>query len=117
MGWDAYARGPHGGNITDPKIKKAFDNAGKWVRAKTGTVDFALNGKHMGLDVSTCGEMLQLACGKHHYDENMWHPKLMKFNWKFRLDKGDEDRLWAYWSARKFIDVCQQYNLTIKFSW
>lgn len=115
MGWDAFAMGPKGGKITDRKIKRDFTSAGEWVKKRTGTRDFALTGKLCGLDVSTCGEMLQRACGIHHYSENPWHPKEMKFNWEFEPD--DDEHWWAYWSARKFIEVCQKHNLTIKFSW
>lgn len=112
MGWDAFAYGPKGGRIRNREIKNDFKKASKWVKRKCSEVDGCLS--RGILDVSTCGEMLQAACGKHHYSETPWHPKTMTFNWEFLHRKGEA---WAYWSARKFIEVCQKHNLIVKFSW
>lgn len=114
MGWDAFAKGPKGGMITNSEIKHAFRAAQKLCMLKAKGHDIHIGKGYVALDCSQTAEMLKKACGKSPWDPNPWHPKLMTFNWDFEYKK---ELAWAYWSAKKFIDVCQEFNLTIKFSW
>lgn len=123
MGWDAYSEPVEidWGNYKNPKLKnvyykRIFENASKYVMRKAGAVDWLL--KIGGLDVSTCGEMLEKATGRSVYNKNWRKDTVNKLNkeanWNF--DFSEED-LWAYWSARKFLECCARLNLRIRFSW
>ena len=123
MGWDAHSSADMKSTIRklyirDPKIRKLFKEAETFVREKSnGHVDIYL---HIGsLDTSTCGKMLERAVGWPVYDEDGWNVDKVKklnaeANWDFKFKKEDA---WAYWSARKFLEVCAQANLSISFSW
>ncbi len=122
MGWDAFAEPVKNdwnkdGKITDIRKRRVFKKASNEVAKKADTVDWLL--EKGGLDVSTCGQMLEKATGQGVYDENGWSKdKVKELNksacWDFQVDKEDA---WAYWSARYFLEACAKLGLRIRFSY
>lgn len=120
MGWDAHTNAEKDWDkkqLKNPKIDKMFLEADEYVKNKTGTVDFYL--RMAGLDVSTCGKMLETATGMSVYDERGWDSDFVqklnkKANWNFPYEKEDA---WAYYSAKKFLQACAKSGLSITFSW
>lgn len=114
MGWDAYSSAFYAiaCNSYPSFIQEEFIKASKEVVAKAGFVDGGL--KNGMLDCSECAYMIEVATGLSCWDENVWVPSEIKFNWDFKFDKEQE---WAYYSAKAFIDTCILLSLTIKFSW
>lgn len=125
MGWDAYAKPVDNdwkkdGRIVNRRQRRVFKEASKEVYEKAGTVDWLLD--KGGLDVSTCGEMLAQATGQSVYDENGWNKKRVKelsrtADWSFIDHPVDIEDLWAYWSAKKFLEACAKLGLGIRFSY
>jgi len=71
-----------------------------------------------GLDCSECARMLEKATKMNAWDENGWDVEKVKTlhssaDWKFNYHK---DKAWAYWSAKKFLEICAENNLSIEFS-
>lgn len=127
MGWDAYATYPSGRyllknwrtdhRLTSNRLRTAFEQASAEVEVLTGDVDWML--ATGGLDVSTCGELLYKATGFSAWDEKGWSPRKVKRAnhaaiWDFEVPKDD---LVPYWSARKFLEVCAELGLGIRFSY
>ncbi len=127
MGWDAYATYANGRPLirkwrTDKRIKSArlraaFEQASAEFEALAGEVDWML--AVGGLDVSTCGEMVERATGMSAWDEKGWSSRKVRkaneyANWDFEFPKDD---LISYWSARKFLEVCAELGLGIQFSY
>ena len=122
MGWDAFSSAKVKysalpAKLTDPILEKAFTNASRYVKRKTGTADGLL--RLGGLDVSTCGEMLEAATGQKVWVEHDWPSAVVKWIWKisewdFEYDKEEE---WAYWSAYYFLKTCAKHGLSIRFSY
>jgi len=120
MGWDAFssAKCDYKSKIFEnPEIGKLFKEAAKFVAQKTGSVD---GGLACGvLNVSACAYMLEQATDKSCWNEKGWSVKEVKqmqqfANWDFEYDKNEG---WAYWSAKKFLEVCAAAKLSIRFSW
>lgn len=129
MGWDAWAidsndqlvgefQEPGSDGIRpfvfrNPKVAKAFARALDEVRECAGSADgFLMIG---GLDCSACGKMLESATGLSMYPKTPWSADLVKAisktaNWKFWYDPEDA---WAYWSARRFLEICGEFYLGI----
>lgn len=133
MGWDAIAMYADGSEIErfygwekgydkrrqigDKALNKAFRKASKEVADKAGCVDGLLC--RAALDCRTCAEMLEQATG-----EGMWRDEdataeevkcwSKEANWDFEYDENDA---WAYWSARRFLELCAEHGLAINFSW
>lgn len=128
MGWDAFSSAPlsksKGVKLKFKKHREAFLKAVKTVKENADCVDgFLENG---GLDCSCCYRMLQKAAEKSNYDLNWglaWNENGMEhrfvfvmwqyLNWDFKVKKED---LWAYWSAKTFVETCALNNLSIRFS-
>lgn len=120
MGWDAHSsvimdEVIH--QISDETYRKLFTKAAAEVRKITGSVDGFLS---LGsLDCSDCCRMLEAATGESCYSDSGWDIKKVK-QLAANSDWGipySEDQAWAYWSARKFLEVCAEGNLSITFSW
>ena len=111
MGWDAYSEGKNK-KLALNSFRKLSDEIIK----KTGGVDaYFFEGE---LDVSTSARMLEKGTGQNVYGD-CWTAEQVKdynenANWDFEYE---EDDAWAYWSAREFLKICAQYNLSIKFSY
>lgn len=120
MGWDAYSSVNYlydQRRIENAEHDAAFKSAAKEVTQLAGTVDGYL--ETGGLDCSACCKMLQEATGDDCYDEEGWSSERVKqlnerADWRIPYGKDDA---WAYWSARKFLELCAQFNLSIRFSW
>jgi len=127
MGWDAYATYASGRPLlqnwrTDHRLKSkrlqaAFEQASAKVKELAGDVEWML--ATGGLDVSTCGDLLYKATGFSAWDEKGWSPRKVKKAddyaiWDFEAPKDD---LVSYWSARKFLEVCAELGLGIRFSY
>lgn len=120
MGWDAYSSVGFDwskGEFTNKEHEAAFKNASDHVIKHAGTVDALLDCG--SLDCSNCARMLQEATGKSCWDEKGWDETKVKIlnktaQWNFKIYPEDA---WAYWSARKFLEVCSELNLSIRFSW
>lgn len=120
MGWDAHSSATY--NYENKRFErmahqKAFLLAVDEVKTLTGAVDGSLI--RGGLDCSDCCKMLEEATGASCYDEVGWSPERVKqlnesADWRIPFGKDDA---WAYWSARKFLEVCAELKLSIKFSW
>lgn len=126
MGWDAFSsydrRSKSKQNLA---AKKAFEKADKKVMKLTGTVDAYL--QHGGLDCSSCREMLEKAAELSiknlnwcwAYGEKGMPPEAVKLMhlfcvWDFKFPKHDD---WAYWSAKEFLRICAENNLSIRFDY
>ena len=120
MGWDAHSSAKVNWDkrkLEDKNIDRLFEGAENYVKEKTGTVDGFL--RLGSLDVSRCAYMLEQATGKNCWDEKGWTEEEVKrfnetANWDFEYN--DEDA-WAYWSAKKFLEVCAEANLSVSFTW
>ena len=119
MGWDAYAFGIKRDwikkRLRDPVLDKTFKEAEDFVRTAAGTVDGYL--RLGGLDVSSCGRMLEKATGESCWVDG-WSSDVVQrlnrtANWKFKYN---EDEYWAYLSAKTFLECCAKHNLEITFS-
>lgn len=132
MGWDAYAEpverlwewrdGRNG--LRDPRMDQVFAAAAERVTAATGTCDWML--PQAGLDVSLCADELSRATGEDVYPDG---PHIQgKFDWTpgtvRRLaaearwvEPEDSKLLWAFHSAREFLNTCAELGLGVRFSW
>lgn len=120
MGWDAHSSAKKDwavNKLKDPDINRLFKNAEAYVIRKSGRVDWYL--RMGGLDCSACADMIEKATGRSPYVKNGWGKDLVKAinktaNWDFKYEP---DEAWAYWSAKKFLEICAKANLSISFSW
>ena len=128
MGWDADAEPIEleeiknksgkwkGLRIKNAKAHRVFEKAADDVIKEAGSVDGYL---HIGgLDCSTCGEMLERMTGHSVYDEKGWPAGLVQElceNAKGLKVKKSE--LWAYLSAKRFLECCARLSLGVRFSW
>ncbi|HNG68581.1 MAG TPA: hypothetical protein PLP63_06535 [Saprospiraceae bacterium] len=122
MGWDADSsaiiKQVHGTRrIANPQLRNQFYNAINEIQQKAGTADGSLI--HGGLDCSNCADMIEKATLRSCYDSNGWSAEEVKkinesADWNFEYNQEDA---WAYWSAKKFLELCAKNNLSIKFSW
>ncbi len=114
MGWDCFAFGPQGGDIKDKKVKDAFRSAIRCVLRKCEYHDIHVSSNFVVLDVSDTGRMITKA-GVNAWDAGkIKRVRDLKFDWDFPYTK---EQAPYYWSARKFMEVCAKYDLTIKSSW
>lgn len=126
MGWDAFATRDgktlkvdwvaFSSKLIDPELRDAFTTAAHTVQESAGTCDGYL--RLGGLDISTCGEMLEKATSRDVYGDD-WPPEeveelYVNANWGFDID--EEDR-WALESAKAFLKVCAENHLGVTFSW
>lgn len=122
MGWDAFSSAVNHWNgdckIKDKTLRKAFKEAvDRCMEQGADSVDCMLASG--GLDVSTCGKMLEKATGYSCYNPNGWSIELVRtlhntVDWDFEYDPKDK---WAYLSAKEFLRVCAENFLSISFSW
>lgn len=115
MGLDTYSSAFGKESMTE-HLKSEFTKAWEFIVDKTGSCDGGFVSGY--LDTSTCGKMLNRATGKGVYGDD-WSKEEVKqlyetANWNFSYS---EDEEWAYWSARKFLEVCANNDLSIEFSW
>lgn len=121
MGWDAhssvevdYTRQP--ARIKNEDQHLAFTNEAKSIINQAGTVDG--NFDFGGLDCSRCARMLEKATGESCYGADWDAAKVKELrknaNWKFYRSK---EHKWAYLSAKKFLELCAKFDLSISFSW
>jgi hypothetical protein len=122
MGWDAESSlivvyGVRSRHIKNRRINKLFKGAFKNIQQIAGTADGSLD---IGsLDCSTTRKMLEQATDQSAYTYEGWNVEFVKelnakANWNFKYPKKD---LWAYLSAKAFLEICAQENLSIKFTW
>lgn len=120
MGWDAHSSAKVNwkeNRLRNANLNRLFINAHGYVKRKTGGVDGFLS---IGsLDVDDCALMLEKATGKSCWDEKGWSKKEVKeiykkADWDFEYKINEA---WAYWSAKKFLEVCAKSNLSIRFSY
>jgi hypothetical protein len=118
MGWDADAmiweEKRHESVRNDPNLASIFAAAAEEVRTLAGGVDGFL---HFGsLDCSDCEWFLEQATGRDAWS-GIWLPEEVRniaasAEWPdpVTIEPGS---LWAYWSARRFLDLCAEYGLAI----
>ncbi len=126
MGWDAFATRDgrtlridwvaFSSKLIDPELRAAFTAAANAVKESAGTCDGYL---HIGgLDVSTCGEMLEEATSRDVYGDDWDAEEVFEMvgfvNWNQEINEQDR---WALESAKAFLEVCAQYSLGVTFSW
>lgn len=124
MGWDAFSSATNywiknSTTISKKNMRKDFKEASDYVGEICEWVDGGLeNGL---LDLSRCAYMIEELTGRSAWDENPWGPEFVKkmYNKITQHEVIDDttDRKSAYWSVRKFFEVCAKYNLSIRFSW
>ncbi len=120
MGWDAHSSvlvDWKAGKLKNSKLNTAFKNASNEIVSQCGEVDGLLY--LGGLDFKEAGLMLEIATKESVFELNGWSSEKVKelnkkANWNFKYDK--ESR-WLYLSAKKFLEVCAEHNLSITFSW
>lgn len=124
MGWDAYSepfntvwgfedKFDDGTKTGDREWDEVVD---KLFKEGVRPIDGLL--RHGGLDVSTCGRMLEQATGESVY-RDPWPPEKVKelaakANWDFPID---EPERWAWHSAKAFLEHCAKLGRGIRFSW
>ncbi|MGK0174078.1 MAG: hypothetical protein ACI9AT_000441 [Ulvibacter sp.] len=121
MGWDAHSSAETIIKndkliLSDSFIRKDFNKAAKDIVSKAGSIDFLF--EVGGLDVSTCGKMLHEATGFNVYGDE-WSVEMVKFlhkkaDWDFYYPK---EELWAYLSAKHFLALCAEHELSIEFTY
>ncbi len=119
MGWDAHTNAKINWNkrqLSNKEQRIAFKEAFDFVKLEAGQVDGYLD--MAGLDCSACAKMLEKATGRdcwgNDWKSNEIQSILEKSNFYFEFSKEDA---WAYWSAKKFIELCAKFKLTVTFSW
>lgn len=128
MGWDAHSSATQNWKSRSKKqlaLKEAFKKAHSFVVAKVGQVDGYL--QYGGLDCSPCRDMLEKAAERSEkslswnmcWDGDGMPPDAVKVmhmfcDWGFNCKK---DEKWAYWSAREFLRVCAENDLSIRFTY
>lgn len=123
MGWDAFSSvkiewsNEIRGVVIVGKGREEFKQAALEVANEAGNVDFLL---HIGaLDAFACGNILEQVTGESVYNEKSWSSDFVKelnekADWDFKVAKED---LWAYLSVKKFLELCAELDLRVKFSW
>ena len=119
MGWDAHTSAEkvwEKRRLKDKFQNSAFKKADKFVFKKTGSADAYL--RLAGLDCSACAEMLQKATGRDCWGDDWSVDEIESINknanWDFEYD---QDKAWAYWSAKEFLRLCAKFRLSVTFSW
>lgn len=112
MGWDAFSDAY---NYDNPP--EAFVKAAERVRREAGSVDGLLS--KGGLDISTCGEMLEQATNASVYDEDGWSAEKVQrlakdADWTFPVDTKDKS---YYLAALEFLNTCSREGVGVRFSW
>ena len=110
MGWDAFSSEFYNN-------KKYFKKASNDVRNICNSVDGGL--ELGGLDCSACAKMLERATNEDSYSYDGWNAKKVKqlqklAFWEFPYLKTEK---WAFLSAKYFLKICAENNLSISFSW
>ena len=102
---------------TKATIKAAFAEAAEWVKKQAGGRDGFLS--KGSLDCSHSIAFLQSAIGRKFEPSkgHIWSADEVRrlaetAQWADPATVPD-DELWAYWSARKFLEVCVQHGLGI----
>lgn len=98
--------------VPDNVYRRAFQNAFDEVQKIVPQADWML--KFGGLDCSQCGEAMQKLAGIDMKGKTLTAEEVQQLTiaeYESELDP------WAYHSALKFIETCQEQNLGIKFSW
>jgi len=120
MGFDADAFVSDGRCVTtDPGLLTAFTEAADIVGQLAGGRDGFL---HMGsLDCSEAIAFMEQALGRRGGPgAGIWSPEEVRLLWDAAKwpDPASvpADLLWAYWSARKFVEVCVEQGLGIWFN-
>ena len=117
---DADAFVPDGRCVTtDPVLSAAFGRASEAARELGGGVDGFLD---IGsLDCGQCIDFMERALGRTGGPAaGIWSTEEVRAMWEGAdwPDPGavPPDELWAYWSARKFVETCVEHGLGIWFS-
>ena len=119
MGWDAHTNAKKNWDkhqLSNKEQRVAFKEAFEYVKSEAGQVDWYLD--MAGLDCSACAEMLEKATGKDCWGDDWKSNDIQSIyensNWDFEFSKEDA---WAYWSAKKFLELCAKFKFTVTFSW
>jgi hypothetical protein len=120
MGFDLDAYVPDGRSMEDDSpLGRAFKTASDYVRETAGRVDgfLAIGSLDCGSSIQFVEDGLGRRC---HPSEGIWTPEEVAHlanhaKWP-DPDTVPEDLRWAYWSARKFVDVCVEQRHGIWFS-
>ena len=119
LGFDVAAYYPDAGSAvaTKDEIEAAFAEAKEWRQKKGGGYD-----GFIGLGSLDCGQsimFLERAIGRtfEPTKAEIWLAEEVRqlFEaavWPDPASVGEEER-WAYWSARKFLEVCVKHGLGI----
>lgn len=132
MGWDAYAlrngqqlvwvETEHGRELSDPRLRQAFEARGVKVQRLCGRSAFTLGMLHGPFE-----EMFERGVGVYFDPETfrdgevIWSPERVQqaqaeADWAFPRLGEDEDEEWLYWTARTFLETCATEGLGIRFS-
>lgn len=129
MGWDAFSSiekhwgCPEKGNqfiwvFSDKEHRDAFRKASRKVVGLAGQVDGYLS--KGALDCGDCAEMLERATGEkcRHVTDANWSKKKVQSlakgaDWDFECKPKN---MWAYWSAKLFLETCAELRLSISMS-
>lgn len=123
MGWDAsadakkiYNKNNNRYQLSNKKQRFAFKEAFEFVKSEAGQVDGFLD--MGGLDCSACAKMLEQATGRSCFGDGWKSDEIQQIyemsNWDFHFDK---EKAWAYWSARKFLELCAKFKLAVTFNY
>jgi hypothetical protein len=120
MAFDADAFVPDGRSLAEGStLSVAFAAASEWVSQVTGSVDgyLTLGSLDCPQAISYLSRGLGRACGP---EAGIWLPEAVQTmaanaQWPAH-DSVPPDERWAYWSARKFVEVCVEQGLGIWFS-
>lgn len=113
MGWDAYADPFGGTERPDPEYVAIVDALlADGVEAVDGLLRYG------GLDVSTCGKMLERATGEPVWTDEDWDAAKTRrlavaADWTFEAAPEDE---WVKRSARAFLETTARLGRGVRFS-
>ena len=115
MGFDVDAFNPGGSASKDATLKAAFADAEDWLLRNAGGCDGFIS---LGsLDCSLSITYLEQAIGRKFEPSkgDIWPPEEVRALsnaavWPDPATVRDDQR-WAYWSARKFLEICVEHGL------
>lgn len=115
MGWDAFAETKTGKVVKSKVILEEFKKGFEVVREAVGCADGLLD--VAALDCSGAGAALHKATGCHVYNEAGWPSEKVKELNEDADWENVEGCLSLIASAKKFLEICANNNLSIRFSW
>ena len=102
----------------DETLRVAFESAAESVKEKAEWVDGLL--PLGGLDLSGCGEAINAMSDLEAWSDGATAEEIRELvcsdSWEYAV-RPHHITPCEWWSARKFLEVCAQYGLGVRFNW